>query len=257
MTVALPARLVEQHGRGDRHVQAVGDAAHREADGLDVGPRPGVGQAVGLGAQDDRDRPGQVGVGVGPLGVDARGDDPEARARAARRATSVGRRGRERDAEDRPGAGPDRVRVEQVGPRRGGDERVGAGAVGRAQDRAEVAGLLDALDDDDERVRRERQVGRARGRGIRTTATSPSARSPKASFSKTRLADRRDRRAAALAAASSAARASGPASSGSQTNASTTLDAGVERPADLARAVDEGQARAARARAGRAAPRPR
>ena len=41
-------------------------------------PRPGVGQAVGLGAEDDRQRPGQVGLGVEPLGVDAGGDDPHA-----------------------------------------------------------------------------------------------------------------------------------------------------------------------------------
>ena len=48
------------------------------SDRLDVRPGPGVGQAVGLRAQDDRERPGQVGVGVGRGRVDPGGDDPDA-----------------------------------------------------------------------------------------------------------------------------------------------------------------------------------
>ena len=51
-----------------------------------------------------------------------------------------------------PEARPDRVRVEEVRPRIGGHEGVDARAVRAAQDRPEVARLLDPLDDDDERV---------------------------------------------------------------------------------------------------------
>ena len=154
VAIALATRLVEQDRRADRHVQAVGDAVHRDANGLDVIAAPGVGQAVRLGAEDDRERPAQVRIGVGPLGVDPGRDDPEAAGPSQARTSAAGRRA-ERDREDRPGAGPDRVRVEQVGARRRGDDRVRAGAVGRTEDRAQVARLLDALDDDDERVRRQ------------------------------------------------------------------------------------------------------
>ena len=50
------------------------------------------------------------------------------------------------------GAGPDDVRVGQVGPWPGGDDRIHAGPVRTAQDRAEVARLLDPLADEQQRV---------------------------------------------------------------------------------------------------------
>ena len=64
----------------------------------------------------------------------------------------------------------------------GGDEAVDAGAVGAAQDRPEIARLLDRLDDDDERVAPGPRADRGRARAGGATATTPSARSPKASF---------------------------------------------------------------------------
>ena len=54
-----------------------------------------------------RERAGQVGVRVRALGVDPRRDDPDA-ALAQPGQDLVGRRGRQRDREDRAGAGPDR-----------------------------------------------------------------------------------------------------------------------------------------------------
>ena len=126
-----------------------------------------------------------------------------------------------RHREDRAGTGPDDVRVGEVRARRGGDDRVDPGPVGAAQDGPDVAGLLDALDDDDQRLGRERagRRDRAPGSGRPRRAPRPDRRRP-ASRTPARVVVGRDRRAAR--SASSAARASWPASSGSQTNASTT-----------------------------------
>ena len=61
--------------------------------------------------------------------------------------------------EDRAQRGADRVRVEQVGARVGHDHGVGARRIRGAQHGAEVARLLDRLEDDDERVRPEVERG--------------------------------------------------------------------------------------------------
>ena len=65
--------------------------------------------------------------------------------------------GCERCAEDRPEACPDGIGVVEVGDRVGGDHGIGARAVGAPEDGAEVAGLLEALEDDDEGIRRQLQ----------------------------------------------------------------------------------------------------
>ena len=79
----------------------------------------------------------------------------------------------ERHAEDGPGARPDRVRVEQVGPRRGGDDGIRPGPVGAAQHRAEVARLLDALDDHDAADRRAGRAPRERSTGCGRPRPAP------------------------------------------------------------------------------------
>ena len=115
-----------------------------------------------------------------------------------------------------------------------------AGAIGAAQDRAEVARLLDALDDRDERIGRQRQAPSGRATGSATTATSPSARSPKASFAKT----------ASLVGWTTTPPAAQPVEGGARVGPGQErladehlddLDAGVDRSPDLARAVDQGQ----------------
>ena len=180
---ALADGLVEQHGRGDRDVQAVGDAAHRDRDRLDSrrrarsAPRPSASLPSTM-----RERAAEVGVGVRP--------------RARRRRAATSRMPRSAQPGERPpptapattGSAkivpsdrPDRVRVEEVRPRVGGDHGVGAGAVGGAQDRAEVAGLLDALDDDERAAR----PGRPRGPRARVAASRRSPR-PRPSGRRTR-----------------------------------------------------------------------
>src|SRR5205814_643282 len=78
--IALAAGLVEEDGGRDRDVQAVGDPEHRQADRLDVDAAPGGRQPFRLAPEDDRDRAGEVGLGVQALGVHrwrlAAEDDP-------------------------------------------------------------------------------------------------------------------------------------------------------------------------------------
>ena len=117
----------------------------------------------------------------------------------------------------------------------GGDHRVGAGAVGGPQDRAEVARLLDGLDDDDERrPAASAQRRRAPSTATRTTATTPSDRSPNASLAMTASrhveVDARTRRQPAeRRRAPRRVRTSGVAD-----ERLDDLDAGVERPEQLA-----------------------
>ena len=54
--------------------------------------------------------------------------------------------------------------IREVRARRGRDDRIDASPVRAAQDRPDVAGLLDGLDDDDQRLGRQVQVSEPEGR---------------------------------------------------------------------------------------------
>jgi len=142
--VALPHRFVRHQGGRDRDVERVGIAAHRDAH-LQVGPHePLGGQATVLGAEQDGDRAAQVGVGVGGGGGGGGGhttDPPLAQPGADAAGVLLHDRHREEGA----GGGAQHVGVEDVGAGIADDDGVGAGAVGHAQDGAEVAGLLHRL----------------------------------------------------------------------------------------------------------------
>ena len=153
---SLAPRLVQEHGGRDRDVQAVGNAEHRQADRGDVLARPGVREARRLAAEHDGDRTPEVGLGV----VDGAADAGREHANAGPAEPGEHLRARcagHGNGEHRPLGRADGVGVEQVGPRVGGDHGVGAGAVGRPEHGPEVARLLDPLDDDDQRVRGQRQ----------------------------------------------------------------------------------------------------
>ena len=62
-------------------------------------------------------------------------------------------------AKDGAEAGADHVRIEEVGAAVGDDHGIEAGRVGGSQDRAEIAGLLDAFDHGNERLGRQLQIG--------------------------------------------------------------------------------------------------
>src|SRR2546425_3263956 len=68
---ALPARLVQEDRGADRDIQAVRRAEHRDSHGLDTVAAPGVRQARGLCAHDQRQRAGQVRLEVAPIGIDS------------------------------------------------------------------------------------------------------------------------------------------------------------------------------------------
>src|SRR2546425_233530 len=71
---SLRSRLEEREGGGDGEVEAGGRAAH----GVRARPAGGIvprgGQPAGLAAEDEGDRPAEIGVTVGLRGVDARGN---------------------------------------------------------------------------------------------------------------------------------------------------------------------------------------
>ena len=145
-----------------------------------------------LAAEHDRDGAAQVGLGVRDRGV-----RPGPRARGCRASRSHaadlrGRRGGQRDGEHRAQRGPDGVRVEQVRPRVGGDHGVGARPVRGPEHRAEVAGLLDAL----ERPRRAGPAGRSERRRATCPGCAPTATIPSAAVAVGEPVERRRRRPA-------------------------------------------------------------
>ena len=193
MTIALPARLVQHDRRADRHVEAVGDAPHRQVDGRDVRPAPGVGQALVLGAQDDghRDRSGRprcTSTDASTRVVTMRTSWARSQARTSSLEAAATGSAKTVPALARMTLGLARsVRGEAA------MTAVRAGAVGAAQDRADVARLLDAFEDDEQRVVGQGQRVRGPAPARRTTATRPSDRSPKASLRQDRRADPLDR----------------------------------------------------------------
>ena len=89
VVAALAPRLVQEHGRGDRHVEAVAHAQHRQADGCTAGAGPRIASARRPRCPARSPRPAQVDVGVGHRGVDARRDDLHARGAPARSGTAA------------------------------------------------------------------------------------------------------------------------------------------------------------------------
>ena len=134
----------------------------------------------------------------------------------------------------------------------GGDHGVGAGAVGGPQDRPEVAGLLDALDDDDERLRGEAAISASSAStGIaddRDDAVRPVAERELADDGLGHRGEPGRRRQPA----DRLARLGGPDELVADERLGD-LDAGVEGPQQLARPVDDRAGPSRRARAGRAA----
>ena len=181
--VALAAGFIQQHGRGDRDVQAVGDAVHRQADGRGVGLGPGVGEAVGLRAKDDRDRSAQVRVRVGERGVHAGRHDVMPRSLSQATTSSVGAA-----ASGTVKTVPALARM-TFGLNRSvrGDAAITASAPAPSALRR-TAPTLPGFSTRSRTTMRGSD-GRCCSRsaravdGIRATATSPSARSPKASLS--------------------------------------------------------------------------
>ena len=133
--------------RGHRDVEALGPTVVLDAHPL---RRPARRRA----ARGPRCRatsatpPRPVGVGVA-VALVRRGADQS----AARRRAHVVERGRRRHGhvEQRPGAGPHDLGVEQVDRAGREHDGVDAGRLGRAQDRAEVARVVEPVGDDDER----------------------------------------------------------------------------------------------------------
>ena len=172
----LAASLVQEDGGGDRHVEAVGDAQHRQRDGYHALVRPGARQAVGLAAQHDRERSAQVHLGVGT---------------ATPRPARPARAGRRRPARSRTSALEPAARgTVKIVPRDArtalglnrsvrGSATITAspGSVRTAQDGAQVARLLDALEDDTSGSA-GRWSAASETSGTATVATRPSDRSP-------------------------------------------------------------------------------
>ena len=185
--------------------------------------------------------PVRSAVGVAGGRADPGRHDPDA-AIAKPGQDIAGRRGRQGHREDRAGAGPDRVGVEQVRAGRRRDDRTHPGAVGGPQDGPDVPGLLDPFDDEDQRVVAGIQVGERPCRHPHDE-DDPLRTAAERELREHGLADGRDRESREPVMRSSAARASSPPSRGSQTNASVDVHPGLERPAHLTGPVDDRQAR--------------
>ena len=71
----LPQRFVEQHGRGRRYVEAVGDSMHRQSHRHDIRPAPRIAQPGRFAAQHDRHAAAKIDFGVARFGIWPGGND--------------------------------------------------------------------------------------------------------------------------------------------------------------------------------------
>ena len=143
----MPQRLVQHNRRRGRDVERVGRPPHRYCN-LNVGRlQPLAAEAAVLAAEHDRACKGEIHVGVELFSARRGGDDPHAV--PLEPCERLGGRGhRRRQGEDRAEAGADHVRVGEFRGRVADDQAACPGAVGRSEEGAQVAGLLDPVDDE-------------------------------------------------------------------------------------------------------------
>ena len=162
---ALTHRFEEQHGGGGARVQRVRRRpAHRDLDLQIRELAPGVVEPDVLCADQEGGRSRQVDVGMTRACAEHRGDFL-----LRERCDVVVCRCDDRECEDGARRCANRVRVPRVDLAAGDEDAVGAGRVGAAGDRAEVAGLLQPDGDDEQR--RAVRIVRA---GVSNTARTPS-----------------------------------------------------------------------------------
>ena len=212
--------------------------------GIETGstPRvpPGVGETGRLAAEDDREGAGQVGVGIASVAastIAATGRIPfvhEPGQSRRRRADD------DRQGEDRPERGPDRVRVERVGQRIGHDHRR------RRRRRPPSAGRRPGCPASRRPRRRRRVATRPAGRR-RPARDAASRRSPRRRRSARRTppwrGPRRSPRSSSggAGAARPTAIASAVRTSSEGDERGLDPDARIEGPEDLPGAVDDRQ----------------
>lgn len=147
----------EEDGGGDGDVEGVEVAEHRDAD-VGVGDfPPEVGQAGGFGAHYDCGRLLHICVVVEGRVLKLRGEYLNMPGLEPSDCFLGGGHG------DLPGehgsdAGPDEVRIVEVGEGIADDDGIGAGRVSASQHSPEVAGFLHALKDDHQRILAECQT---------------------------------------------------------------------------------------------------
>ncbi len=147
----------EEDGGGDGDVEGVEGTEHRDAYVGVGGLSPDVGQAGGLGAHHDGGRLLHVGVVVQGGVLKLRGEylnmfvfEPGDGLLGGGDCHLSGKHGSY--------AGPDEVRVIEVGERVADDDGIGSGSIGTSEHGAKVAWLLNALKHYDERILAESQA---------------------------------------------------------------------------------------------------
>ena len=156
-SLPLAEGFEEEDGGGDGDVEGVEVAEHRDADVGVGGLAPDVGQACGLGAHHDGGRLLHVSVVVQGRVLELRGEylnmfvfEPGDGLLGGGDGHLSGKHGSD--------AGPDKVRVVEVGERVADDDGVRSGGVCASEDSPEVAGLLHALKHYDKRIPAESQA---------------------------------------------------------------------------------------------------
>ena len=149
--LALTRGFIEENGGGCRDVQGIHASEHRD-DHADIRVfHPVFGESVLFRADNDRDAPGHVDVGVGLVRVRACGERADVVFPEPFHGLFAAGFG-ERDGEDRAGAGADAVGVEHVGLTVADDHAGRADGVRAAEHGTEVSGLLDGFRDEIESV---------------------------------------------------------------------------------------------------------
>ena len=155
--MALPYCFEHQYGGADAYVQRVDATEHGDADVGVGGLSPKVSQSVVLGAHDDGRSARHVCVIVEAGVLQLGGENLDA-ARFQKADTLVGRAGHARHGESGAHRRTDEVRIVEVGQRVAHHNGIHARRIGRAQDGAQIAGFLDALEHDNQRTFAKLQV---------------------------------------------------------------------------------------------------
>ena len=155
---ALTNGLINEDRGGGADIQGIGKTEHRDPDAQIGTVHPLGGKTVLLGAKRDGDIAGQIHLEMEFFGVGSCGKNRET-ARLEKLQRLFARRFDNRHREHRAGGGADDIGVVDIGSAVADDHRRHLGGIGRAENRAEIAGLFDRLGDNHQRIGRQIEIG--------------------------------------------------------------------------------------------------
>jgi len=149
--VALAEGLEEEDRTGDGGVERPDRASHRDPDEQVAAPPNGRAETVALASDDDRDRPPKVCLSSRQRRVGIRSENPEAANMEVREGAGQVVHRSQQEVLGGAGRGLDRGRAEGRLPLGRKDHPVGSRGLGASEQRADVLGILERIEHENER----------------------------------------------------------------------------------------------------------